>query len=325
MNWLVTGGAGFIGSHVVRALLGAGQTVVVFDDLSTGAADRIPPGVTLETGTVRDRTALDRVFAAHRFDGVVHIAGKKQVGESVAKPLWYYAENVEGLRTLLEATADAGVRRFLFSSSAAVYGDVDVPFITEDTACAPMSPYGETKLVGEWMIRDAALVHGLSYINLRYFNVAGAGAPELADPGVFNLIAMLFDRIEAGEPPRIFGDDYPTPDGTCIRDYIHIEDIADAHLAAVRRLAGDEKTALTLNIGRGQGASVREIAELVLAETGTDLKPVVVDRRPGDVPVSISSAERIRTELGWSAQRGLPEMISSAWAGWRHNHPAPQA
>jgi UDP-glucose 4-epimerase len=323
MNWLVTGGAGFVGSHVVRALRGAGERVVVLDDLSTGSKDRVPDGVPLELGSVRDRALLDHVLAEHRIDGVVHIAGKKRVGESVELPLWYYEENVDGLRILLEATVAAGIKRFLFSSSAAVYGAAVADFMTEDTRCEPMSPYGETKLVGEWLIRATAAAHGLAHVNLRYFNVAGAGAPELGDPGVFNLIPMLFERIEAGLPPQIFGDDYPTPDGTCIRDYIHIDDVAAAHLAAVRRLAADDETALTLNIGRGQGASVREIADLVLAQTGSDLTPVVVARRAGDPPRIIASADRIRAELGWSAERDLSAMVSSAWSGWRHRHPTP--
>jgi UDP-glucose 4-epimerase len=321
MNWLVTGGAGFVGSHVIRALRGAGEQVVVLDDLSTGSKDRVPDGVVLEFGSVRDRAVLDLLFAQYEFDGVVHIAGKKQVGESVARPLWYYEENVDGLRTLLDATVAAGVRRFLFSSSAAVYGSAEADFMTEDTRCEPMSPYGETKLIGEWLIRDTAVAHGLSYVNLRYFNVAGAGSPELGDPGVFNLIPMLFERIEAGAPPQIFGDDYPTPDGTCVRDYIHIDDVAAAHLAAVRRLAADDGTALTLNIGRGSGASVREIANLVLAESGSDLVPIVVPRRAGDPPRIVASADRIRAELGWTAERDLPAMVASAWAGWRHRHP----
>lgn len=322
MTWLVTGGAGFIGSHVVRALIADGARVVVLDDLSTGDKSRVPDGVPLEIGSVLDRALLDRALAAHRISGVVHIAAKKQVGESVEKPLWYYEENLGGLRTLLSAVVDAGVRRLVFSSSAAVYGSPDVPLITEDTPCEPQSPYGETKLIGEWLIRDVAAAHALAYANLRYFNVAGAASPELGDPTALNIVPMVFERIEAGLPPRIFGDDYDTPDGTTIRDYIHVGDIASAHVAAARRLEQDEHAALTLNIGRGQGVSVRELVNRILEHAGSDLVPEITPRRAGDAARSIASADRIKAELGWSAQYDIADMVASAWAGWRMRHDA---
>ncbi|WP_445400980.1 UDP-glucose 4-epimerase GalE [Streptomyces sp. LE64] len=322
MSWLVTGGAGYIGAHVVRALVEGGQRVVVFDDLSTGSRDRVPDEVPLVVGSVLDRTALDAALREHAVTGVVHIAGKKQVGESVEKPYFYYRENVTGLQTLLEAMADAGVDRLVFSSSAAVYGMPDVTLVTEDTPCAPLSPYGETKLVGEWLINAAARAHGLRAASLRYFNVAGAAAPALADSGVFNLIPMVFERLEADEAPRIFGDDYATPDGTCVRDYIHVQDIASAHLAAAVKLAeAAPGTSLTLNIGRGEGSSVREMVERILKVTGReDQAPAVVERRAGDPARVVASADRIREELGWSARYGIDEMIESAWGGWRHRH-----
>jgi UDP-glucose 4-epimerase len=322
MTWLVTGGAGYIGSHVVRALLADGAHVVVLDDLSASDKSRVPDGVPLEVASVRDREAVDRVLAAHEISAVVHIAAKKQVGESVEKPLWYYAENVDGLRVLLDAMVAAKVRRLVLSSSAAVYGSPDVPLITEETRCEPQSPYGETKLVGEWMIRATAAAHGLAYANLRYFNVAGAAGPELADPTALNLVPMVFERIEAGLPPRIFGSDYDTPDGTAIRDYIHVSDIASAHVAAAHRLERDERAALTLNIGRGEGVSVRQLVDRILKHTGSELEPELCPRRPGDGARSIASADRIKTELGWSAQHGIADMVASAWAGWRMRHDA---
>ncbi|WP_328900151.1 MULTISPECIES: UDP-glucose 4-epimerase GalE [unclassified Streptomyces] len=323
MTWMVTGGAGFIGAHVVRAMLAGGQRVVVFDDLSTGSADKVPAGVPLVTGTVLDREALDGAIREHGVTGVVHVAGKKQVGESVERPLYYYKENVTGLEVLLSSMVAAGVDRLVFSSSAAVYGMPDVDLVTETTPCVPMSPYGETKLVGEWLIHAAAKAHGLRAASMRYFNVAGAASPELADEGVFNLVPMVFERLEAGEAPRIFGDDYDTPDGTCIRDYIHVEDIASAHLAAARRLEEAEAgTDLTLNIGRGEGSSVREMVDRILKVTGNeDATAEVSARRPGDPARVVASAERISEELGWSARYGVDEMIESAWQGWRLRHP----
>ncbi|MFV0129918.1 UDP-glucose 4-epimerase GalE [Streptomyces sp. HMX112] len=322
MTWLITGGAGFIGSHVVKAMAEGGERVVVLDDLSTGRAERLPAGVPLEVGTVLDRDTLDRVLREHAVTGIVHIAGKKQVAESVAQPLYYYRENVEGLRTLLEAAAAAGVTRFLFSSSAAVYGMPDVDLVTERTPCAPINPYGETKLAGEWLVTAAGRTHGMATASLRYFNVAGAASPELGDDGVFNLVPMVFERLTAGEPPRIFGDDYPTPDGTCIRDYIHVEDIASAHVAAARRLAADPGASLVLNIGRGEGVSVTEMVGIIQDVTGLkDVEPEVTERRPGDPARVVAAADLIREELGWTARHGVRAMVESAWAGWRLRHP----
>ncbi|GGQ44063.1 UDP-glucose 4-epimerase GalE [Streptomyces flaveolus] len=322
MSWLVTGGAGYIGAHVVRALVDGGESVVVYDDLSTGCADRVPEGVPLVVGSVLDGPLLEGAIRDHAVTGVVHIAAKKQVGESVEQPLRYYRENVTGLQTLLEAMTACGADRLVFSSSAAVYGMPDVDLVTEDTPCLPMSPYGETKLVGEWLINAAARAHGIRAASLRYFNVAGAAGPELADTGVFNLIPMVFERLEAGEAPRVFGDDYATPDGTCVRDYIHVQDIASAHLAAARRLTdAPEGTALTLNIGRGEGSSVREMVDRILKVAGKeDVAPLVTDRRPGDPARVVASADRAREELGWSARHGLDDMIDSAWQGWRHRN-----
>ncbi|MFJ9075664.1 UDP-glucose 4-epimerase GalE [Streptomyces sp. NPDC102278] len=328
MTFLITGGAGYIGSHVVRAMRLSGEDVVVLDDLSTGDEGRVPDGVPLVIGSVLDRPLLDKTLAEHRITGVVHLAGKKQVGESVEKPLYYYHENVQGLTVLLQAVAEAGIRNFLFSSSASVYGMPDVDLVTEDTPCLPLSPYGETKLTGEWLVRAAGKAHGISTACLRYFNVAGAATPELADTGIFNLVPMVFERYEAGEGARIFGDDYPTPDGTCIRDYIHVEDLADAHVVAARRLAewgaeGEYKD-LTVNIGRGEGVSVREMVELLNTHTGNDFAPVVTPRRPGDPAKVVASADRIAAELGWKARHDVREMITSAWAGWQANKVAAQ-
>ncbi|AZQ35468.1 UDP-glucose 4-epimerase GalE [Streptomyces cyaneochromogenes] len=317
MTWLITGGAGYIGAHVVRAMLDAGERTVVYDDLSTGVAERVPEDVPLVVGSTLDGDLLGRVIRDQGITGVVHLAAKKQVGESVDLPLHYYRENVEGLRVLLEAvTGAARVRSFVFSSSAAVYGMPDVDLVTEETPCAPMSPYGETKLAGEWLVRATGRATGLSTASLRYFNVAGAATPELADTGVFNLVPMVFEKLTENAPPRIFGDDYPTLDGTCVRDYIHVVDLAEAHVATARRLREAPGTDLTLNIGRGEGVSVREMIDRITALTGHALAPVVVDRRPGDPARVVASADRSTAELGWKARYGVDDMISSAWAGW---------
>jgi len=321
MTWLITGGAGYIGAHVARAMTGAGGSVVALDDLSAAVPARLPASVPLVEGSTLDGDLLKRVFAEYGVTGVVHLAARKQVAESVAQPTRYYRENVGGLATLLDAIAEAGIGRLLFSSSAAVYGNPDVDLITEDTPCAPVNPYGETKLAGEWLVRAAGQAHGISTVCLRYFNVAGAAAPELADTGVFNIVPMVFDRLTRDEAPRIFGDDYPTPDGTCVRDYIHVADLAEAHLAAARRLAGDDRAGdLTLNIGRGEGVSVREMVTVIGEVTG-DRRPAQVEgRRPGDAPRAVASAERAAEALDWRARRGVREMIESAWAGWRLHH-----
>ncbi|MFI6561426.1 UDP-glucose 4-epimerase GalE [Streptomyces sp. NPDC050534] len=321
MTWLITGGAGYIGAHVVRAMTEAGERAVVYDDLSTGIAERVPDEVPLVLGSTLDGERIARVLADHEVTGVVHLAAKKQVGESVDLPLHYYRENVEGLRVLLEAVTTAGVPSFVFSSSAAVYGMPDVDLVTEETPCAPMSPYGETKLAGEWLVRATGRATGLATASLRYFNVAGAATRELADVGVFNLIPMVFEKLTENAPPRIFGDDYPTPDGTCVRDYIHVVDLAEAHVAAARALRSSPGRDLTLNIGRGEGVSVREMIDRINALTGHDRAPTVASRRPGDPARVVASADRAATELTWKAKHDVQDMITSAWEGWVRLHP----
>ncbi|MFJ3302760.1 UDP-glucose 4-epimerase GalE [Streptomyces sp. NPDC086549] len=321
MTWLITGGAGYIGAHVVRAMTEAGERAVVYDDLSAGLAERVPDGVPLVVGSTLDGERVARALAEHEVTGVVHLAALKQVGESVDRPLLYYRQNVEGLRVLLEAVTAAEVASFVFSSSAAVYGLPDVDLVTEETPCAPMSPYGETKLAGEWLVRATGRATGLSTASLRYFNVAGAAAPELADTGVSNLIPLVFEKLTENAPPRIFGDDYPTPDGTCVRDYIHVVDLAEAHVATARALQASPGSALTLNIGRGEGVSVREMIDRINAVTGYHRPPTVTRRRPGDPARVVASATRIATELGWHAKHDIEDMITSAWEGWVHLRP----
>jgi UDP-glucose 4-epimerase len=319
MTWLVTGGAGYIGAHVVAAMRDGGERVVVLDDLSTGDPRRIA-GVPLVEGSVLDVPLVERTMREHAIGGVVHIAAKKQVEESVHNPLLYYRENVEGMRRLLEACVATGVSSFVFSSSAAVYGAPDVDLVREDTECRPVNPYGQTKLIGEHMVADVARATGLRYANLRYFNVAGAARPELADRGEANLVPMVFRRLADRQAPLIFGDDFPTPDGTCIRDFIHVADIASAHTAAARALGEGRVQALTANVGRGDGVSVREmIAEIreVSGTAGQDWsEPAVAPRRAGDPPRVVAAADTIRAALGWAARHDLRDMVASAWDGW---------
>ncbi|MFF3481677.1 UDP-glucose 4-epimerase GalE [Streptomyces sp. NPDC002701] len=321
MTWLITGGAGYIGAHVVRAMTEAGERAVVYDDLSTGIAERVPDGVPLVVGSTLDGERVARALKDHAVTGVVHLAAKKQVGESVDLPLHYYRENVEGLRVLLQAVTAAAVPSFVFSSSAAVYGMPDVDLVTEETPCAPINPYGETKLAGEWLVRATNRAHGLATASLRYFNVAGTATPELADAGVFNIVPMVFEKLTEGAPPRIFGADYATPDGTCVRDYIHVVDLAEAHVVAARRLAAAPGTDLTLNIGRGEGVSVRRMIDRINELTGHALAPEVSPRRAGDPARVVASADRIGAELAWKAKYGLDDMITSAWEGWLRLHP----
>jgi len=319
MTWLVTGGAGYIGAHIIAAMQDAGESVVALDDLSTGDANRIPD-VPLVRGSILDIDCVERTLRRYHVDGIVHVAGKKQVEESVRRPLFYYEQNVEGLRLLLQAARDGGVGSFVFSSSAAVYGAPDVDVVHEDIPCSPVNPYGTTKLIGERMVADVAAATGLRFANLRYFNVAGTAAPELTDRGVSNLVPMVFERLTRRLSPRIFGDDYETPDGTCIRDFVHVADIASAHVAAARGLREGHIAALTANVGRGEGVSVRAMVDTIRAVTRTAgekwAEPVVDVRRPGDPARVVASAARIEQALGWRAQWDVEDMVASAWEGW---------
>ncbi len=321
MTWMVTGGAGYIGAHIVKSLNDSGYDVVALDDLSTGEPRKVPSGVPLVEVSVVDAAAVEKAIREHDVTGVVHMAAKKAVGESVDRPLYYYRENVGGLLSLLEAMEATGLKKMVYSSSAATFGmpDSDEP-LTEDYACQPINPYGETKLIGEWLMKDVATALGLDWVSLRYFNVAGAGGPDLGDSGVFNLIPMVFRALSTGKNPQVFGADYPTPDGSCVRDYIHVTDLADAHVAAVKRLEQGQ-VAEVYNVGRGQGVSVIEVMDAVRAATGIDFTHDLADRRAGDPARLVASADKINRELDWTARYDLADMVSSAWQAWQA-HPA---
>jgi len=322
MAVMVTGGAGYIGAHVVRLLRERGDDLVVVDDLSTGAAGRVgdAPLVCLD---LADGSTVDELAAAmrdHRVGAVIHIAAKKQVGESAARPAWYYEQNVGGSAHLLQAMQTAGVDRLMFSSSAATYGSPDLPpgsLIDEEATPRPISPYGETKLVAEWMSRAAGRAWGLRTVNLRYFNVAGAGWDDLGDPGVFNLIPIVLGQLTTGEQPKIFGADYDTPDGTCIRDYVHVLDLAQAHLVALDYLDRDTRPYDVFNVGTGVGASVRDVLYQVATTTGLTVEPEVVERRPGDPAQLVADVRRAEQALGWKAEHDLAPIVDSAWSAWR--------
>ncbi|MBN7794365.1 UDP-glucose 4-epimerase GalE [Microbacterium esteraromaticum] len=323
MSWLVTGGAGYIGAHVVRALSAAGLTPVVLDDLSSGKPSFVPEDVALVDGSILDRELVERTLREHRVEGVIHVAGFKYAGVSVQRPLHTYAQNVEGTRVILEAMDAAGVTNIVFSSSAAVFGTPDVALVTEDTAKRPASPYGESKLIGEWMLRDqgtatAASDAPLRHTSLRYFNVVGSADPTVYDVSPHNLFPIVFEKLLAGETPAIFGDDYDTPDGTNVRDYVHVGDIAAAHVVAAQRLADGRPIEPAYNLGSGDGLSVKQIMDAMVRVTGIDFTPAVGPRRPGDPDRIVATGELAARDLDWTMRHTVDEMVRSGWEARRN-------
>ena len=314
MTWLVTGGAGYIGAHVAHAFLEAEIPVVVLDDLSSGYHAFVPPGVPFAMGSVLDTDFVRGVLRENGVTGVVHVAGYKYAGVSVERPVHTYQQNVTGTASVLDAMAAEGVGAIVFSSSAAVYGTPQVDLVTEETPTAPESPYGESKLVAEWLLRDQARATGLRQTSLRYFNVVGSSAPGVYDTSPYNLFPLVFDALAGGGTPMLNGDDYPTPDGTCVRDYIHVADIAASHVAAARVLADGGALRPVYNLGSGMGSSVREIMTTVAAVTGIDFEPEIGPRRPGDPARIVASGELAARDLDWRMRHSLTDMVASAWA-----------
>lgn len=316
---LVTGGAGYIGSHVVLALTDAGRRTVVLDDLSSGRRAAVPEGIPFVEGGVGDAALVADTVARHRISTVMHFAGSIVVPESVERPLDYYRNNTLNSHALIMTCVTAGVGRFVFSSTAAVYGMPDRLPIGEDAPTIPINPYGASKLMTEWMLRDAAVAHGLRYVALRYFNVAGAdplGRSGQVSKAATHLIKIVAEAVTGQRSGiQMFGDDYPTPDGTCVRDYIHVADLASAHLAALRHLeAGGDS--LILNCGYGRGYSVREVLSMAERITGLPLSMRVAGRRAGDPSALVADVARIRQTLGWTPRHDNLETIIRTALDW---------
>ena len=319
-TWLVTGGAGYIGAHVVKSLLEKDLKVVIVDDLSTGLARKVPPNVVFEKIDIAETNKLAQIMKSNKVEGVIHLAAKKAVGESMINPSLYFKENIGGFISLLEAMSQADVKRIVYSSSAAVYGTPTENKVTEKSATNPESPYGETKLVGEWLLKADEKARQIQWIALRYFNVVGAANPELGDTGVNNLVPMAFRALSNNQRPQVFGGDYATQDGSCIRDYIHVSDLADSHLIAAQKLLNENYCGI-INIGRGQGFSVKQVMDTISEVLGKNINYEVVDRRPGDPAQTIADVSKAKSDLNWEAKKDLKSMVSSAWQAWQ-NTPA---
>jgi UDP-glucose 4-epimerase len=319
-TWLVTGGAGYIGAHVVKSLLENDFKVVIVDDLSTGLARKVPQNVVFEKIDIAETNKLAQIMKSNKVEGVIHLAAKKAVGESMINPSLYFKENIGGFISLLEAMSQADVKRIVYSSSAAVYGTPTENKVTEKSATNPESPYGETKLVGEWLLKADEKARQIQWIALRYFNVVGAANPELGDTGVNNLVPMAFRALSNNQRPQVFGGDYATQDGSCIRDYIHVSDLADSHLIAAQKLLNENYCGI-INIGRGQGFSVKQVMDTISEVLGKNINYEVVDRRPGDPAQTIADVSKAKSDLNWEAKNDLKSMVSSAWQAWQ-NTPA---
>lgn len=313
MSWLVTGGAGYIGSHVVRALGDVDIPAVVVDNLDTGHRRFVRDDVPFYDGDILDTVLLEQIMRDHDVQGVIHLAGFKAAGVSVDIPLVAYSQNVTGTISVLDAMARSGVAKIVFSSSAACYGTTNVDLVTESLPPAPESPYGETKLIGEWLIRDQAVATGLAHTSLRYFNVVGSGAEDLFDDSQHNLLPLVFNALLEGRTPKIYGDDYDTPDGTCVRDYVHVADLAAAHAVAAQHLKNGRTLEPVYNLGSGSGSSVKEIMDTVREVSGIDFEPEIIPRRAGDPARIVADGKLAARDLGWQMRHDLRAMVESGW------------
>ena len=318
---LVTGGAGYIGSVVAAQLLERGYDVLVYDNLSHGRRAAVPPAARLVVDDVGNKEGLDQLLRKEPVDAVMHFAAFIEAGESMREPAKFFRNNAANTLTLLEAVLAHKVKRFVFSSTAAVYGTPERTPIEEDAPLRPTSVYGESKLLVEHMLDWLQRIHGLRYASLRYFNASGATVDQGEDHRPESHLIPLALQVASGQRDRIaiYGTDYPTPDGTCVRDYIHVADLAHAHLLVLERLKSTDR--LIYNLGNGRGFTVREVIEAVRRVTGHPIPALETDRRPGDPPLLVASSDKIKRELNWSAQTpDLEAIVESAWA-WRRTHP----
>lgn len=323
MRVVVTGGAGYIGSHAVRALKDSGHDVAVLDDMSAGHEEAVPKGVPIVTARIHDRDAVKKLLVEHRADAVMHFAAWLAVGESVQKPIDYYQNNVAGTLAVLDAMRDAGVKRFIFSSTCAVYGEPSRVPIDETLDKNPINAYGETKLTIERALPHLERAYGIKWIALRYFNAAGAhpdGSIGEDHADEVHVIPLAIRAANGGTPLKVFGEDYPTPDGTCLRDYIHVCDLADAHIRALEALERGAPSG-AFNVGTGTPHSVKSVIDTVSRVVGNPVAWQSAPRRPGDPAVLYAAADRARNELGWRPNyTDLEVIVRHAWQ-WHRSHP----
>lgn len=309
MTWLVTGGAGYIGSHVVKSLVEANISVAILDDFSSGLHSRCPEGIKVFDSDICNLKEIELIFNSIDISGVIHCAAKKSVEESIKFPDLYENVNVTGTANLLDASQKSEIRNFVYSSSAAVYGNQEQKTVNEEVICKPVSPYGKTKLAAENLVTKAG-AQGLNVCSLRYFNVAGAANKKLADTSINNLFPIVLNLLLKGEQPHIFGTDYETPDGTCIRDYVHVVDLAEVHRDIALKLV-NSKVPSVINVGTGVGISVKQVIEAITKALNSKIVPIRDNRRPGDIGQLVADVQLLKKTLGYIPERGLIQIVDS--------------
>ena len=317
MTWLVTGGAGYIGAHVVRALSRAGKTPVVFDDLSTGNRASVPAGVPFVQGSVLDAAAVVSTLSGYGVTGVIHLAGARFGGYAAERPLYSYSDNSLGFGQLLAVLVERGIDRIIYASSAAVYGQPTTATVAEDAPCLPNTVYGRSKLIGEWLLEDVGRQARLRHTSLRMVNVIGSAVPGIADHNPYHLLTRVFDDLHSGRRPRIHGDDFPTPDGTPVRDFVPVVDVAVAFVEAARRLDELESLEAAYNLGLGRGVSVRKVMDAIARVTGIPFEPEIAPARAGDAAQVVASSVLAHRDLDWEPSFSLDGAVASSWRAYQ--------